>query len=194
MTDFFETCTNKLYQSLLERKIFHNLKETQLFYLIIKLTKAFAVPKSCTRWNTKRRIGMIFFRADNDAVAKEILVNKCCTKASWLSETYSNHCQRITALLKWMIQKCFWCIVTQMQEDSSWKVLQVCLLLMDTSASMKIRHNISIIINMMIIHCILVSQTDKNSIFPLTRKAIFTWLQTHTIQQFEKICQFYLNI
>ena len=38
-----------LYQSSLEHKSFVNLKETQLFILIIKLTKPFAVLKACTR-------------------------------------------------------------------------------------------------------------------------------------------------
>ena len=38
-----------LYQSSLERKNLVKLKETQLFYLVIKLTKPFAVPKDCMR-------------------------------------------------------------------------------------------------------------------------------------------------
>ena len=33
-----------------------NLKETQLFYLVIKLAKLFAVLKDCTRQKTKRGI------------------------------------------------------------------------------------------------------------------------------------------
>ena len=54
----------------------------------------------CTDFN-------IFFRADNYAVDKEILVNKYCTKASRLSETQSSHCRRITALIIGMIQNVF---------------------------------------------------------------------------------------
>ena len=40
-------------------------KEKQLFYLVIKLTKPFAAPKTCTGWKTGRHIGIIFFRAGN---------------------------------------------------------------------------------------------------------------------------------
>ena len=45
-------------------------------------TKLFAIPKAYTRYKTERGFGIIFFRADNYAVAKEISVNKYCTKAS----------------------------------------------------------------------------------------------------------------
>ena len=57
--------------------------------------------KACTRWKTKRGIGMNFFRAENYAVAKEITVNKYCTKVKLraaIGETQSSHCQRITPL------------------------------------------------------------------------------------------------
>ena len=37
------------------------MKETQLFYLVIKLTKPFAVPEACMRWKSKRGIGIISF-------------------------------------------------------------------------------------------------------------------------------------
>ena len=37
-----------LYQSSTERKNFVKLKEKQLFYLVIKLKKSFAVSKACT--------------------------------------------------------------------------------------------------------------------------------------------------
>ena len=37
-----------------------------------------------------------FFKLIIDAVAKETLVNKYCTKASQFGETQSSHCQRIT--------------------------------------------------------------------------------------------------
>ena len=45
-------------------------------------------------WKSKRGIGIIFFRADNYAVAKEILVNKYCTKVKLrgsIGETQSSH-------------------------------------------------------------------------------------------------------
>ena len=57
--------SHMLYRSSLEHKGFVKLKKTQLFYLAIKLTKPFAVPKVCTRSKTKRGIGIILFRADN---------------------------------------------------------------------------------------------------------------------------------
>ena len=49
-----------LYQISLQCKNFVKLKNTQLFCLVIKLRKSFAVPKACTRC-----IGIIYFRADN---------------------------------------------------------------------------------------------------------------------------------
>ena len=61
----------------------------------------------CTRWKTKRGIGIIFFRADNYAVAKEILGNKYCTKEkvrASVGETQSNHCQRIKSLPRRMTE------------------------------------------------------------------------------------------
>ena len=51
-----------------------------------------------------------FFRADNYTVAKEILVNKYCTKAKHraaIGETESSHCQRIIALPRRMTQNVF---------------------------------------------------------------------------------------
>ena len=53
-----------LYQSSMERKNVVKLKRTQLFYLVIKSTKPFAIPKACTRWKTKRGIDIKFFRDD----------------------------------------------------------------------------------------------------------------------------------
>ena len=50
---------------------------------------------------------MISFRADNYAVAKKMLVNKYCTKASSLAETQSIHCQRIMAVIKWRFKCIF---------------------------------------------------------------------------------------
>ena len=57
-----------LYQSLLERKTFVKLKETQLFYLIMKLTKPFTVPKACTKQKAMRDTHIIFSQADNYTV------------------------------------------------------------------------------------------------------------------------------
>ena len=37
------------------------LRKTQLFYLVVKLTKPFAVEKASTRRKAKRGIGTIFF-------------------------------------------------------------------------------------------------------------------------------------
>ena len=54
-----------LYLSPMERKNFMKLKKTQLFYLGIKLMKPSPVPRACTRWKTKRGIGIIFFRTEN---------------------------------------------------------------------------------------------------------------------------------
>ena len=54
-----------LYLSSMERKNFMKLKKTQLFYLVIKLMKPFAVPRACTTRKTKRDIGIIFFRTEN---------------------------------------------------------------------------------------------------------------------------------
>ena len=59
-----------LYESSLECKNFVNLKETQLFYSVIKWTKLFAILEACTSWKTKRGIDIIFVRADNYVVAK----------------------------------------------------------------------------------------------------------------------------
>ena len=61
--DFFEKVTNfyaatLLYQSLLERKSFMNLKETQLFYLVIKLTKPVAVLKACMYEMKNRKVSV----------------------------------------------------------------------------------------------------------------------------------------
>ena len=50
-----------LYLSSLEHKNFMKLKKTRLFYLVIKLLKPFSVPRACTRRETKRGIGIIFF-------------------------------------------------------------------------------------------------------------------------------------
>ena len=95
-----------LYQSSLKRINFVNLKETHAFLLVIlKVKNPFTVPEACTRWKTKR--GIIFFRADNYAVAKEISVNKYCTKVKLRAstgETQSSHCQRITPLPRRMTQ------------------------------------------------------------------------------------------
>ena len=38
-----------LYLSSMERKRINELEKTQLFYLVIKLTKPFVVPRACTR-------------------------------------------------------------------------------------------------------------------------------------------------
>ena len=57
--------TMLLYQSSLDFKNFMKLKQRQLFYIDIKLTEPFAVPKACTRWKTKGGIGIIFFPDDN---------------------------------------------------------------------------------------------------------------------------------
>ena len=65
----------------MELKNFMNLKESQ-FFLLSNHASERLIPKACTRRSTKRGIGIIFFRADNYAVAKEILVNKYCTKVS----------------------------------------------------------------------------------------------------------------
>ena len=67
-----------------------------------------------------RVIGIIFFRADNYTVAKEILVNKYCTKVKLrasIGETQSSHCQRITPHPRRIDSKCFRCNVPKMQED-----------------------------------------------------------------------------
>ena len=48
-----------------------------------------------------------FLRADNYAVAEEILVNKYCTQASWLGETQSSDRRQIMVLPRWMIQNVF---------------------------------------------------------------------------------------
>ena len=62
------------YLSSLERKNFVNLKETQLFYLVIKLMKHFTVPRTCTGWKTKTGIGIIFCRAENYTDYREFSV------------------------------------------------------------------------------------------------------------------------
>ena len=59
-----------LFQSSLECENFLKLKETQVVYLVIKLTKPFA----CTRWKTKRGISFIFFELIITLL--EIQVNK----------------------------------------------------------------------------------------------------------------------
>ena len=51
--------------TLSKSKRFVNLKETQLFHLVIKQMKPFAVPKDFMRWKTKRGIGVVFFWTDN---------------------------------------------------------------------------------------------------------------------------------
>ena len=62
------------------------LKETQLFYLIIKLTKPYAVPTACKSSKTKRGISIIFSRADNYAVAMAVALLKlraAIVRVSW---------------------------------------------------------------------------------------------------------------
>ena len=47
--------------------------------------------EACTRWKTKRHIGIVFCQGDSYNVPEEILVNKYCTKACcwWLSVRHS---------------------------------------------------------------------------------------------------------
>ena len=72
--NFFEKCTDfKLYEGSLEHKNFVKWKETQHFYSAIKVRKPFVVPWTCTRWNTKRGIGIIIFWADNYAAVKVVV-------------------------------------------------------------------------------------------------------------------------
>ena len=59
-----------------------NLKETQLFYSVIKLTKPFAVLMACTG---DKGIGIIVSRADNYTVA-----TRCCFTSIILN--YQNMC------------------------------------------------------------------------------------------------------
>ena len=54
-----------LYLSLMERKKLVELKKTELFYLVIKLTKPFAVPRALRDGKTKRGVGIIFFCTEN---------------------------------------------------------------------------------------------------------------------------------
>ena len=54
------------------------LKDTQLFHLVIKLTKSFAVPKASTRLKTTRDI--IFFRPDFFAKCKNLKQPYCFIK------------------------------------------------------------------------------------------------------------------
>ena len=65
-----------LYQSSLERKNFVELTRTQLFYLVFKVTKSLALPEVCSSSKTNRATGITFFRVDNDAVVREILMIK----------------------------------------------------------------------------------------------------------------------
>ena len=65
------------------------------------------MPKACTRSKTKKGMGVIFSRADNYAVAKEISVNKYCTKVKLrasIGDIQGSHCQRITPLPRAMTQ------------------------------------------------------------------------------------------
>ena len=71
-----------LYKSSLERNSGVKLKETQLSYLVIKLTKPFTVPKACTRWKTKRGIGITFFRADFFKKCTDLKQPYCFIKSS----------------------------------------------------------------------------------------------------------------
>ena len=79
------------------------LKETHLFLLAVSEKNPFIVPFYC-----KRGIGIISFRADNYAVATEILVNKYFTKVKLrasIGETQSRNCRhRITAIPRRMTQ------------------------------------------------------------------------------------------
>ena len=84
------------YQSSLERQNFVNLNETHLFLLLIKKKKPFAIPTACTRWKTERGIGIIFFRADNYAVATENS-EEILYKAS-IGKPHGSHYQRIMSL------------------------------------------------------------------------------------------------
>ena len=54
-----------LYLNSMERKNVMKLKKTQLFYLVVKLMKPFAVPRACTRRKTRRGIGIVIFPAEN---------------------------------------------------------------------------------------------------------------------------------
>ena len=62
------------------------------------------------RLKTKRGIGIILFRADNYAVAEEILVNKYCTKVNLraaIDGTQSSHCHRVASLPRRMTRNVF---------------------------------------------------------------------------------------
>ena len=64
-SDFFEKCTN-LRQPYCIPKVYWSVKNswicnTRLFYLVIKLTKLLASPKTRAKWKTNRGIGIIFF-------------------------------------------------------------------------------------------------------------------------------------
>ena len=86
---------------------FVNLKETHLFLLVIK-QKILLLYQWLVRDGKLREVSVSsFFIADNYAVAKEILVNKYCTKVKLgasIGETQSNHRQRIMPLPRRMDQ------------------------------------------------------------------------------------------
>ena len=73
------------------RKNFVQLRETQLFYLVIKLTKPRAVPKTCTRWKLREVSVLSFSRADNYDVVMAVD----------FGEIQSSHWQSIMALEEW---------------------------------------------------------------------------------------------
>ena len=66
--------------------------------------KPYPIQMLSTRLKNERSIGIIFFGANNYAVAKEVSVSKYCTKISWLGETQKSRYQRIMALPRRMFQ------------------------------------------------------------------------------------------
>ena len=90
-----------LYQSSLECEKTLEFERDAIVLISYQVKKPFTIPKACTRSKTKRGTGYHFFRADNYAVAEEILLNKYCAKVklrATIGGTQISYCQKITAL------------------------------------------------------------------------------------------------
>ena len=92
-----------------------NLKETHLLLLV---KKSFTVPKASTGWKTKRGIGIIFFQADNYAIATEILVNKYCVKVKLRASIDETQSSRIVRESRHFPDECLKMFPMQCNKDA----------------------------------------------------------------------------
>ena len=106
-----------LYQSSLELKNFPEFERGTLVFIRYQV-KNLLLYRRLVRDGKLREVSVSFFRAENYAVAKEILVTEYCIKVKLrasIGETQGSHCQRIILLPRRMTQNVS--DVTKLQED-----------------------------------------------------------------------------